>query len=624
MGFLGSKRGLTPHLDDLAREGVVFSRAYAQVPLTPPSHACIFTGTYPQFNHLRYMGEALEPQLPYLPDLLHQRGYRTGAFVGSMILDPKNVTGHGFERGYDRYDAGFHQRGREEDRYQSVERRAGDVVERAVTWLKQRSAGPFFLWVHFYDAHGPYDPPEPYKTKYAGSPYDGEIAYSDAALGKLFGYLKERKLYEGAVIVVTADHGEAFGEHGEQHHGILLYDETIRVPLVIKLPKQVAAGTVVDSRVRSVDISPTILQVAKLSVPAAMQGQSMLSVIPDTADKGKVVDRPVFSESIYAHRAFGWSILRSWRTGKYLYVQAPERELYDQTADQKAEKNLAPTAKAVADTLSAQVDDFQSKTAAAGGSGKASLDPEQAESLRALGYLPSASAGPTTTEIGGIDPKSKIQIANLLTDALFDSQERRYEDAVPKLEQVLKDEPGTNLAYLELGKAFVRLKKYDQAVPLLREAVTRLPEDRSSHFELGRALSEMGNWPDAVPEFKAAAAQNPDSPEIHFYLALAYERAGRPQDAMSTYRKTIELRPNDFRANLLLGRQLGLNKRAKEALPYFEKAVKIRPESIDAHQFLSNAYESLGQKTAARRERETAQRLRAASGSRTEPSETHD
>ena len=262
------------------------------------------------------------------------------------------------------------------------------------------------------------------------------------------------------------------------------------------------------ARVRSVDITPTILQAAKLPVPSTMQGQSMMNLL-EQKNGAPRFDRSAYSESIYAHRAFGWSVLRSWRTGKYLYVQAPERELYDQVSDMKAEKNIASTATAVADTLSAQVDDFQKKTSAAGGSFKNNLDAEQAENLRALGYLPSSGGGPTTTEVSGIDPKNKIQIANLLTDALFDSQERRFEDAVPKLERVLKEEPETNLAYLELGKALVRLKQFDKALPLLREAVMRLPDDRSSHFELGRALSEMGSWTEAVPEFKEAADQNP-------------------------------------------------------------------------------------------------------------------
>ena len=205
------------------------------MPLTSPSHATILTGTYPQFNHVNYMGDPLDKALPFLPDILHKNGYRTAAFVGALVLDPKKLA-PGFDRGFDVYDAGFHRRRPGEDHYQSLERRGEEVVSRALAWLSKRPAGPFFLWVHLYDPHDPYSPPEPYKTRYQANPYDGEIAYTDATVGKLVDRLRTQGLFDGTVIAVMADHGEAFGEHGETHHGIFLYDETIHVPLLLKLP----------------------------------------------------------------------------------------------------------------------------------------------------------------------------------------------------------------------------------------------------------------------------------------------------------------------------------------------------------------------------------------------------
>ena len=238
MGFLGSRRGLTPNLDTLARQSVVFTRAYSHVPLTTPSHATLLTGTYPQFNNISDLGTPLDGNLPYLPQLLHEKGYHTAAFLGAIVLDQKVGGGPGFDRGFDRYDAGFHRRARQESRYQSMERRGGVVVDRALSWIAHRPAGPFFTWVHLYDAHDPYDPPEPYKSRYAADPYDGEIAYTDNVVGKLLSALRRNGLYDGATIAVMADHGEAFGEHGERRHGIFLYDETIHVPLLIKLPAE--------------------------------------------------------------------------------------------------------------------------------------------------------------------------------------------------------------------------------------------------------------------------------------------------------------------------------------------------------------------------------------------------
>lgn len=610
MGFLGSKRELTPNLDELAKQGVVFARAYSHVPLTPPSHATMLTGTYPQFNHLTYMGEPLAKDLPYIPEILHQRGYRTAAFVGSMILDPKNITATGFERGFDVYDAGFHKTRKGEDRYHSVERRAGDVVNRALAWLLRPSPKPFFLWVHCYDPHGPYDPPAPYDARYKADPYDGEIAYMDAALGKLLAGLKARNLYEGTVVLVTSDHGEAFGEHGERHHGIFLYDETIHVPLLVKLPKEKLAGKSVEARVGLADIAPTILQMAGLKAPKTMQGESFLPDITATVpDASTAVDRPSFAESVYPHRAFGWSVLRSWRAGKYLYVQAPERELYDESRDPEAKNNLSSQSKAVADTLAAQLRNFYQRTESTG-TARANLSPEQADSLRALGYLPSSGEQDSADE-GGVDPKDHIEIANLLTEALFEAQEERYEEAIPKLEQVLKQEPNTNLAYLELGRSLVRVQQQEKAIPLLQEAVKRMPENGLAHYELGRAYVETRNWTGAVPEFEAAVKSTPASAEMHFYLAVAYERTQKFSEAIQEFQQTLKYNPDHFRANLLVGRLLGMHGDATGALPYLKKAAQLQPQSVEAHTFLANVYFELGQKDKMLRERAEAERLKA-------------
>src|ERR1700726_2255810 len=379
MDFLGSDRGLTPNLDVLAKQGIVFTRTYSHVPLTTASHTTILTGTYPQFNHVNDFGVPLSPRLPYLPDLLRHHGYHTGAFVGSLILDPLDGTAPGFDRGFDVYDAGFHLRRHGADRYQTVERRAEVVVNHSLAWLSQLENGPFFLWIHLYDAHDPYDPPPPFKAKFASQPYDGEIAYADSAVGKLIDELRKHGLYDETLIAVMADHGESLGAHGENTHGIFLYDETLHVPLLFKLPASHAAGKKIDTRARLVDVAPTILQEAGLPVPKEMQGESlsplmskMVSKIatnpphpagrvspPPSAGNSPEEDRPAYAETDYPHRAFGWSSLRALRTGKYLYVRAPDRELYNQAADPDPAHNLASGSKAVADTIAAQLDAFR-------------------------------------------------------------------------------------------------------------------------------------------------------------------------------------------------------------------------------------------------------------------------
>jgi arylsulfatase A-like enzyme/Tfp pilus assembly protein PilF len=627
MGFLGSKRGLTPNLDAVALQGVVFTNAFSHVPLTTASHATILTGTYPQFNHVNDFGVPLSPRLSYLPDLLHQQGYHTGAFVGSLILDPLDGTAPGFDRGFDVYDAGFHLRRHGADRYQTVERRAATVVDHALGWLSQLEDPPFFLWIHLYDAHDPYDPPPPFKQRYQAQPYDGEIAYVDSVLGKLFTELHKHGLFDETMIAVMADHGESLGAHGENTHGIFLYDETLHVPLMIKLPTNPSAGKRIRSRVGLVDVAPTLLQVSAVAIPKEMQGESLVSRmtasppasdlhVPANARKtvnlpaaDEASDRPAYAETDYPHRAFGWSSLRSLRKGNYLYIQAPERELYNEASDTAAAHNLAATSRAVADTFSFQLDDFRRKTSQTL-SQLAKPDPEQMQKLQALGYVASESGTAVDDKkSSGVDPKSKIEIANLLHDAMFDVEDARYEQAVPLLERVLQQAPDMPVANMQYGMAEARLRNYDKALVPLNKAVKLQPDNGMGHYELGLALFETGSWKDAAPEFEAAVARAPRWADAHFSLASVYARIDRVPEAMHELDTTLSLSPDHYRANLLRGRILSLQGRPTDALPNLQKAKRVEPNSREAHLFLADAYDQLGQQDEASRERAEAQRL---------------
>jgi arylsulfatase A-like enzyme/Flp pilus assembly protein TadD len=597
----------------MARHGAVFSRAYAHVPLTTPSHATILTGTYPQFNHLGELGTALGKDLPYLPAALHARGYTTAAFVGSQVLDPKSAAAPGFGRGFDIYDAGFHSRREGQDRYSSEERRATTVVTHALAWLKKQPHRPFFLWMHFYDAHDPYEPPEPFKSKYAAAPYNGEIAYVDSALGKFFSELKAAGLYDSAVIAIVADHGEAFGEHGEESHGFFLYDETVHVPLLIKPSASQNASVLVESTVGLVDIAPTLLREVGLEVPTAMQGVSLLPLI--TAAKGGSGESPdgkervAYAETDYPNSAYGWSWLRSLRLGKYLYVDAPRRELYDETTDPKALHNLADAHAALADTLQAQLDDFRRKTGRQG-TKAASMTPQLAEKLQALGYVSSVShSGDESGKQRGPDPKDKIEVANLVHHALLDVDDERYQEAIPMLQRVLQTEPNLAVVQQAMGRSLNGVEKYSEAIPYLQRAVEQNPQSGRAHFELGEALGATGNWSGAAGQFEAAVSRMPESEDLQFFLGFAYDNIGRAADAEKAYRQTLKINPNHFKANLFLGRSLGMQSNFSAALPFLQKAAQLDPRSPDAHQFLANIYGELGQADNARREEAEANRL---------------
>ncbi len=613
MDFLGSKRGLTPNLDTLARDGIVFTHAYSHVPITTASHTTIFTGTYPQFNHVNDFGVPISPRLPYLPDLLHHDGYHTGAFVGSLILDPLDGTAPGFDRGYDVYDAGFHLRRHGMDRYQSVERRAGVVVDHALGWLSQLQNGPFFLWVHMYDAHDPYDPPEPFKDKYKSQPYDGEIAYADSCVGKLLDQLRKHDLYDETLIAVMADHGESLGAHGENTHGIFLYDETLHVPLVIKLPLNREHGSDVENRVGLVDVAPTILQVAGLPIPKEMQGEALIAPAkaqPSPAEAKKAGDdRILYAETDYPHRGFGWSSLRAIRTGKYLYIQAPERELYNQDSDPEDLHNLAASSRAVADTLGGELAQFREKTSQSLND-LAKPDPDQVKKLAALGYVGSDWTDPRQEKnMSGADPKQKIQISNLLHDAMFMVEDARYEEAIPLLSKVLADAPDMPVANMQYGMAQARLQHFDKAIGPLEKAVKKQPDNGMGHYELGLALFETGDWKAAAPEFEAAVTRAPKWADAHFSLASVYARIDRVPEAMTELDTCLSLSPDHYRANLLRGRILSLQGNPLAAIPNLEKAAQVNPDSREAHLFLADAYQQLGRVFDAERERGLAQKI---------------
>lgn len=610
VGFLGSRLGLTPNLDAVASEGAVFTRAYAQVPLTTPSHATMLTGTYPQFNRLGELGTELSSDLPYLPALLHGRGYTTAAFVGSQVLDPKSAAAPGFNRGFDVYDAGFHRRGEGEDRYSSEERRAMAVVGRALAWLKRQPRTPFFLWVHLYDAHDPYEPPEPFKSKYAASPYDGEIAYVDSALGKLFSAMKASGLYDSSIIAIAADHGEAFGEHGEESHGFFLYDETIHVPLAIKLPKGRHASPTVSAPVSLVDLAPTLLRAIDAEVPGKMQGKSLLALVEKKeASAESSAENLVYAETDYPASAYGWSWLRSLRSGKYLYIDAPHRELYDLSADPQALHNLAAERTGVADTLQTQLDDFRRKTSRQGGAAPAKVTPQMAEKLQALGYVSSMSNSPGERSKRGEDPKDKIEIANLVHRALLNVDDEHYQTAIPLLARVLNAIPQMALANQEMGIALNGLEKYSEAIPYLRKALELNSQSGRAHLELGEALGSTGDWAEALQQFEAALAHSPESDDLHYYLGLAYENLGRGPEAEKAYRDAIRINPRNFRATLFLGRLYGMQNQSAAALPFLQKAAKLDPQSPDVHRYLAIIYNQLGQNDAAQREQAEANRL---------------
>ena len=522
MGFMGSQGGLTPSLDGIARQGLVFAQAYAQAPITVVSAASILTGTYPQTHRASEFGVPLAATLPYLPDLLHSNGYRTAAFVGSIVLDPHNGPFQGYDRGFDVYDAGFHQAQRGEDHFQSVERHGDQVVARATKWLAGNKQRPFFLWIHLQDAHAPYT-----------HSYDRAVADADAAVGKLIAFLRSQSLYDDTLIVIASSQGESLGAHGEDTHGIFLYDETIHVPLVIKLPKNQIPGKQVGqpikNRARLLDIAPTVLAEAGTPVPAQMQGQSLMRI----AQAGSQNDQPAYSRSELPQQGFGCSVLESWRAGKYLYIRAPKPELYDLSVDPNATRNLAQSARAALETIASQLQAFDShfgrESGKSTGSGLTSSEMQKLASLGYVGLQKSGTGVNTATE--GTDPKEIIADVNKTLAAVRELDDGKPEKAMPTLRQVIAAQPNSYLAQYGMGTALVQQQQYSEAIGYLHKAIELQPDSASAHYAMGLSLLKTGDFQTAAVHLEIASGHMPEFSGLHSMLAEVYEHLGRGPDA---------------------------------------------------------------------------------------------
>jgi choline-sulfatase len=612
MGFLGSTKGLTPNLDALAKQGIVFTRAYSQVPLTSPSHITILSGTYPQFNHVNDFGMPLAKSLPYLPQILQHHGYKTAAFVGSVILDPQSGAVPGFERGFDSYEANFQATQLGKDRYQTLEHRGADVVAEALAWLKENPRVATFVWIHLFDPHAPYDPPEPFKSRYASNPYDGEIAYADSVVGDFFEQLKKRGLFNGALIAVMADHGEAFGEHGERSHGIFLYDETIHVPLLFKMPGATSAGVRVVTRARLVDVTPTILAKLGILPPRAMQGESLLPLIKP-APAGKTADRPAYAETDYPYRDFGWSSLRALRSGKYLVVEAPRKELYDETVDPQAAHDLSSAAPAITQTLIANLDQFRKQTANSAQSPAVASSPQLQRQLASLGYLSSTSVLSSGPEANRADPKDKVEVANLVQEAMLARESGQAQQAANALQQALAKDANNTVVNRTMGTMLMDQQDYQRAMPYLRRATELSPDSSIDHYNLGMAYFSGGDIENAKTQLEAAIAKSTmenlqSAGNLHYTLAAAYSRLGRGDDAKRELRKAIALQPEDYESNLILGKLLAESD-AEAAIPYLLTAAKAQPTAPDPHNLLFQVYTAMGQAEKAAHEQQQAERL---------------
>ncbi len=541
VGAYGHREARTPHLDGLASEGVVFEEAIAQVPVTLPSHASLLTGLVPPTHGVRdntYF--RLDPEAQTLAEILRAQGYETAAFVSAFVLD----SSFGLDQGFDVYDDDV--AGRAETAGTIAERR-GELVSRSFeSWIEKRSSDrPFFAWLHYFDPHLPYAPPPPYP---AG--YDGEIAYVDAQIGRVLEALETEGLGKDTLVVVTSDHGESLGEHGEKSHGFFVYDATLRVPLILKSAASLPAGERIATPVRSIDILPTVLEALKVPVPEEAQGRSLLSLVSAEATE----PRAAYAECYVSELNFRWAPLVALREGGYKYIEAPRPELYDLSADPGETNNLFEAeperATMMRSRLAEQVEAFADSF-----SSRNQPDPETIARLRSLGYAASGGKG-TPEGAARPDPKDRLHLWTRLEEVILHRGAGDLPNAIAAAFEVLKEDP-TNLLALELlASARAEAGERDEAIEIYRR-ILRIDASRPlSHVLFGNLLWQSGDLDGAEASFRAALERDPDFARAHRRLGELYFTRGETEKALASFGRAAELAEEDVETRLGIARSL--------------------------------------------------------------------
>jgi arylsulfatase A-like enzyme/Flp pilus assembly protein TadD len=565
----GNNQIQTPALDALAKDGIRFASAFTSSPITNTSHTSILTGLLPSTHGVTDFAMPLDVSHSTLAELLKPKNYHTAAFIGAVILD-SNALAPGLDRGFDFYDN--FPKNPPKSRWDRVERRGMEVVQHAETWLSAHRTGSRFVWIHMYDPHDPYEPPEPFAQTYKERPYDGEIAYADSVLGNFIAYLQKQGWYDNSLIIVTGDHGEGLGEHKEETHGIFLYDSTTHVPLIVKLPGKTAQGRVVDAQVRTLDILPTVLDVAKVRPPEHLDGESLRPYFTGTEKS----ERTVFGQTDYPLR-FGWAPLRSVRAEGLKFIESPKPELYNLQSDPKELSNVYEP--------NARVQEFR-------------------------GML-SQIKDPTVESGAGLpDAKDKIEQQNLLHTAMMASEDNRSADARTALEQVLQMDAKQPTALRQLGELELNAANYAKAAEYLKRAREVRPDDATAAFYQGQALEKTGDLAGAREAVEASLKLTPGQLPARILLGRIYLGLKDAKAAQDQFEAAMLVDPTSTEAQLGAVKALMVEGNFAGAAQQIEPLSKAQPNNPEVFETLAEVYRGLGKNEAAQQAETRANTLR--------------
>jgi arylsulfatase A-like enzyme/Tfp pilus assembly protein PilF len=598
LGCYGYTAVQTPHIDQLAATGARFAQAFTPVPITLPSHTSLMTGAFPLATGVHdFTGNRVPPGTATLAKILRDRGYSTAAFIGAPVLDSRFGLNQGFETYFDHFELGR----MEEVHLDAMKRPGNQVVDEALKWLSHRPSQPMFLWVHLYDAHSPYRPPEPYAGRYPGRPYDGEVAFADSQIGRLLAALAQQRRLEQSLVVLVSDHGESLGEHGEKTHGFFVYNATLHIACIVKVPG--AAPRVVPDEVSLVDVMPTVLQALSVPIPPSVQGRSLLSLV-----EGRAADSAsdVYAESYPPLLHFGWNLLRSLQSKGWKYIETTRPELYDTRTDPKELKNLYAIhhaqAQEMSDRLRALVSRYTPATASAA-TASAPTDPALLESLRSLGYV-AVSTGTITDASGKAlpDPKDRIQIYELVSAALTEDEQGHYAESLAKLQKAEKTEPHSRtISFLAAGD-YYHLKDFPHAVTAYQAALELDPKNSMAAYYLGLSQLATGDLAGAEHAFDRTLELDPKSFAAAYNLGVVYTRRKQPEPAIQAFQRAVQILPDYADAREALGELYLYLDRPQDAARELERAVAVAPHMAKAHYDLGQAYEALGQHEKAQQE----------------------
>ena len=577
VGYYSSRHVATPQIDSLAAKGVVFLRAFAHSTTTLPSHANILTGTTPPYHGVHdNTNFVVRGEFLTLAEHLKGFGYATAAFVGAFPLDSR----FGLDQGFDIYDDRFDRTGPTPN--ESWTRRAEDVLSSALAWLEGRRS-PWFLWVHFWDPHDPYSPPEPYKARYADRPYDGEVAYVDAVLGKLWENMGRTGLFDSSIIVLTGDHGESLGEHGERTHGFLAYNATLRIPLIVAGPG--VKHREVRSSASHADIFPTVCDLLGVPKPGSLQGRSLVRAMPG----GKPVETPVYFESLSPYYNMGWAPITGFVRNGEKFIDSVSPEIYDLERDFDETRNTADSGSAAAakKRLGDLVGALESRRADEAGRPP---DRETVERMRSLGYLAGIRA-PGNPKKGGFGPEDDVRALLPFYDRSMDALDLhragRTREAVEELKAVLTARTNISTAYLNLAFLYKESGRAADAAAVLKAGLEALPNNYYLYLEYVTVLYELGDNDEVIRIFEGPRPPQVDfDPLIWDYAGLAWIKKGNAAKAGECFDRSLIIDPDNTVTWYNVGnlhfsvfQETGDASRLARAEESFRKAVALDPSN---------------------------------------------